>query len=183
MNKERAEVQVKTFIEAYGGGNQDGLSDILKRAFCKIYGESAYAGDEHALNTILAEVEGLHWLKDPAMRETNVLATEIRALQHELEDQDAAMAKMRERKDGAYLERNQLVAALSKIYPSGIAKTAIPGWSEDWHGCVYIDSPVGQLSWHYHESQAHLFAHLPPYTKPWDGHTTEEKYRRLASLA
>ena len=26
----------------------------------------------------------------------------------------------------------------------------------------------------------HLFEHLGPYTKPWDGHTTEEKYERLA---
>lgn len=88
-----------------------------------------------------------------------------------------------EQKDAAYLERNQVVAALAAAYPSGIAKTAIEGWDEAWHGCVYIDLPTGQASWHYHESQAHLFAHLPPYTKPWDGHTTEEKYARLAALS
>lgn len=85
--------------------------------------------------------------------------------------------------DAAYLERNQVVAALASAFPSGIARTAIPGWDEEWHGCVYIDLPTGQASWHYHESQAHLFAHLSPYTKPWDGHTTDEKYERLAALA
>jgi hypothetical protein len=92
------------------------------------------------------------------------------------------LAAMTERKDGAYLERNRVVAALAKCFPSGIARTAIEGWSEDWHGCVYIDLPTGQVSWHYHDSQAYLFECLPPYAKPWDGHDTEEKYRRVAAL-
>lgn len=91
-------------------------------------------------------------------------------------------SEMEQRKDAAYLERNQVVAALSKLFPAGVAKTAIEGWSEDWHGCVYIDLPTGQVSWHFHDSQAHLFAHLPLYEKPWDGHTTEEKYTRLTAL-
>lgn len=85
--------------------------------------------------------------------------------------------------DAAYLERNRLVALLAAIYPSGIARTAIEGWDPAWHGCVYIDLPTGQASWHYHDSQAHLFAHLPAYTKSWDGHTTEQKYERVAALA
>lgn len=92
------------------------------------------------------------------------------------------LAEMEARKDAAYLERNQVVAALASAFPSGITRTAIPGWSDDWHGCVYIDLPTGQASWHYHDSHAHLFAHLPLYTKPWDGHTTEQKYERLAAL-
>lgn len=91
-------------------------------------------------------------------------------------------AALRERKDGAYEERNRVVAALARIFPSGLARTNIEGWDEEWHGCVYIDSPVGQLSWHYHDSQAYLFEGLPPYEGQWDGHTTEEKYQRLAIL-
>lgn len=99
-----------------------------------------------------------------------------------------AMAEMEQRKDAAYLERNQVVAALAKIVLqnegcAGIARTAIEGWSEDWHGCVYIDLPTGQASWHYHDSYAHLFADLPLYSRTWDGHTTSEKYQRLALLA
>ncbi len=85
-------------------------------------------------------------------------------------------------KDGAYLERNKLVALLSTLYPSGIQRTAIEGWSEDWHGCVYMNLPNGQASWHYHDSQAYLFAHLPPFTGVWDGHTTELKYERIMEL-
>jgi len=85
----------------------------------------------------------------------------------------------RSQKDAAYEERNKVVAALAHLYPSGLLPT--PGWLE-WSGCVYIDLPTGQVSWHYHDSHAPMFAGLPPYTKEWDGHTTEEKYARLAAL-
>lgn len=96
---------------------------------------------------------------------------------------DSQLAELRKEKDGAYLERNQVVSALSKCFPAGRARTAIEGWSEDWHGCVYIALPTGQVSWHYHDSQAGLFSHLPFSEKAqWDGHDTAEKYYRLAAL-
>lgn len=85
-------------------------------------------------------------------------------------------------RDNAYTERNRLVALLARIYPSGIRKTAIDGWDRCWHNCVFVDTPAGQMSWHYHDQDADLFAGLPPYTKPWDGHTTPEKYQRLWRL-
>ncbi len=96
--------------------------------------------------------------------------------------QPTDLEAMRQQKDGAYFERNQVVAALAKCFPSGVAKTAIEGWSEDWHGCVYIDLPTGQVSWHFHDSQAYLFKDLPPYAGAWDGHDTAEKYRRVNAL-
>lgn len=91
-------------------------------------------------------------------------------------------AATRADRDNAYNERNRLVALLARIYPSGIRKTAIEGWDPCWHGCVFVDTPMGQMSWHYHERDADLFAGLPPYTKDWDGHSTPEKYERLAQL-
>lgn len=99
----------------------------------------------------------------------------------------AALAEMEARKDAAYLERNQVVAALAKAalllgWPVAITRTAIEGWSEDWHGCVYITLPTGQSSWHFHDSQAYLFDGLPRADVKWDGHTTEQKYERLAAL-
>jgi hypothetical protein len=78
--------------------------------------------------------------------------------------------------DYVYKERNILVALLATSYPSGLAKTAIDGWHEDWHNCVYIDFPWGQASWHFHKDEMYLFENLPLYDKEWDGHTTEEKY-------
>jgi hypothetical protein len=90
--------------------------------------------------------------------------------------------ELRADKDQAYLERNHLVAALARLYPSGIRATNIPDWSPDWHGCVYIDLPSGQISYHYHDSQAHLFVDLPLYTKEWDGHDKDVVHARLAAL-
>ena len=104
------------------------------------------------------------------------------AHKEEIEKLQQQVADMEKRKDAAYFERNQVVAALAKCFPSGIAKTAIDGWSEDWHGCVYIDLPTGQVSWHYHDSQAYLFNALPEYQGVWDGHSTDEKYARLNAL-
>ena len=95
----------------------------------------------------------------------------------------AALVAAHERMNtnNAYKERNQLVGLLSTLFPSGKAKTAIEGWDEAWHGCVYIDFPWGQASWHYHTDDEWMFSHLPPYTKEWDGHTTEAKYAAIAS--
>ena len=84
--------------------------------------------------------------------------------------------------DEVYRERNRLVAALAKIYPSGVALTDIPDWDPCWHHCVYIDLPTGQASWHFHDRDTDLFINLPPYDGEWDGHTTKEKYSRLAAL-
>jgi len=33
---------------------------------------------------------------------------------------------------------------------------------------VYIELPTGQVSWH-----------MPQHARPWDGHTTEQKYSRI----
>lgn len=92
--------------------------------------------------------------------------------------------RLRASKDGAYEERTRCAAmaarmALAMGLRAGIARTAIEGWDPAWHGCLYIDLPTGQVSWHYHESQAALFEGLPSYVEGWDGHDTPEKYRRV----
>lgn len=84
------------------------------------------------------------------------------------------------RKDQAYEERNRVVALLAHLLPAVRFKTNIPGWNHEWHGCVYITLPNGQqLSWHYHDSQAHLFNHVPIGHVDYDGHSTDEKYSRI----
>ena len=91
--------------------------------------------------------------------------------------------RLRAALDCVYNERNRLVALMARLFPSGLKKTAIPGWDEAWHGCVYIDLPTGQASWHFHDREAHLFDGLPPYSGEWDGHSTDEKYERIARAA
>lgn len=106
----------------------------------------------------------------------------IMEMKQTIADKEKRIEQLEAQCNGAYTERNRLVALIASLFPSGIKKTAIPGWDEAWHGCVYIDLPNGQASWHYHDSEAYLFAHLPPYQGKWDGHTTDEKYDRIARL-
>jgi hypothetical protein len=87
-------------------------------------------------------------------------------------------------KDGAYAERNKLVAFISKIYPASLERhdENDKTWENDWRWIVFIDSPCGQVSWHIHDSELPMFAHLPRGAgREWDGHTTEDKYARLSA--
>lgn len=139
-----------------------------------------FAALQHAL---VGDTGASAILRAASLRAERRAADEIiAALRARVAALEAERAGLASRKDGAYLERNQVVAALAKCFPSGVALTAIDGWSEDWHGCVYIDLPTGQVSWHFHDSQAYLFDGLPAYGGTWDGHDTPEKYRRVAAL-
>ena len=84
--------------------------------------------------------------------------------------------------DAAYHERNAVVAALIRTNGWRCWITAAddaPGW---W--LVYAETPAGQVSWHVSNDDVDLFSSWVPVTieTGWDGHTTEEKYRRLARL-
>jgi hypothetical protein len=94
---------------------------------------------------------------------------------------DDELEDMLARKDAAYEERNRVVAVLSAIWPSHLAHHPESDltWERDWLTIVCIHSPAGQLTWHIHDSQTFLFAHLPIGENHWDGHTTEQKYQRL----
>lgn len=86
--------------------------------------------------------------------------------------------------DGAYRERNRLVAALIRVggYP---AEVVMAPDTEGWW-IVYVETPAGQASWHISPDDMDLFRDWPvafgTRPSPWDGHDTEEKYRRVAAL-
>ena len=97
-------------------------------------------------------------------------------------EESAELARLTKRKDGAYDERMHLVAALARMFPSGIRDTDTPGWTPSWKGGVYIDLPTGQISYHYHTRHLDLFRDLPPYENAWDGHDKETVHARLYAL-
>ena len=141
-------------------------------------------GSDNALRDHEADFRFAHavlaaaWDKIPAGC-TPDNAMRLHAHINEAHAQIQAMARGR---DQAYVERNRLVRFVASLFPSGIRKTEIEGWDPEWHNCVFIDTPEGQMSWHYHDSDAEMFASLPPYLQPWDGHTTAQKYERLARI-
>lgn len=81
-----------------------------------------------------------------------------------------------------YRERAFLVAHLAACKPHHwIEDPAEPDWP-----VILIETEAGQMSWHISKDDLDLF---PPKNPPpagteptWDGHTTEEKYERLARL-
>lgn len=94
--------------------------------------------------------------------------------------------RLKKEKDGAYSERNKLVAALSKLFPASLERhpDEDKAWEDDWRWIVFVDLPTGQVSWHIHDSELSNFDHLERHRgRSWDGHSTEEKYERLERIA
>jgi hypothetical protein len=81
-----------------------------------------------------------------------------------------------------YRERAQLVALLAAVYPSHIGYTD-PN-EPDWAVAI-VETPAGQLSRHISRDDMDLFEHVLISTsedRPWDGHSTEQKYQRVRDL-
>lgn len=115
------------------------------------------------------------------------LVKEIKDFQEENQRLEQENAALRDGKNYAYYERNQLVAALTKIFPAWIERhpDADKTWDNDWRNIIFISLPTGQASWHIHDSEFDNFQHLPTSAQgvqSWDGHTNEEKYERLSHL-
>ena len=95
------------------------------------------------------------------------------------------LAAMRAQKDAVYTERNRLVALLAALFPSSLERhpEEDTAWDPEWRWICFIDLPSGQASWHLHDAELPLFAHVPRNQgRVWDGHTTEEKYRRVKGV-
>lgn len=106
-----------------------------------------------------------------------------------LVDEIVALTKQNDeltkQKDAAYAERNRLVAVLTKLFPAYLGKHPEEDkeWEDDWRNIVFLNIPSGQCTWHVHDSEMWMFKHLEfVETAKWDGHTTAEKYERLARL-
>jgi len=82
--------------------------------------------------------------------------------------------------DNAYRERNAVVAALIRVGGYRAWRMLAPD-AEGWW-IVYAETPMGQVSWHVAPVDIRLFDGVPVGSDPWDGHTTEEKYDRVARL-
>jgi hypothetical protein len=97
----------------------------------------------------------------------------------------AQLAAVTAERDKAYRERAHLVAYLAACHPSVI--TDAPDTDDAWK-IIYVETPAGQMSWHLSGDDLDLFLHVadtgdvPGGAPEWDGHSTEQKYERLAEL-
>jgi hypothetical protein len=138
------------------------------------------------------EYEGTRLVKgDVAMNVSKSISMDMEELENKID-------RLENVKNGAYRERNQLVALLAALaldkghssisWGAWLGKHVVKegeDWEKDWMNIVFIETPSGQLSWHIHDSELELFKGIPVATErspKWDGHTTEEKYRRIRDL-
>jgi len=81
----------------------------------------------------------------------------------------------------AYFDRNQAVMVLARLaqmlgYKVGLK---IDPNEPDWP-VLMIDLPTGQVGWHLPKDE--IVGQWPEYEGEWDGHSLEEKRKRLAEF-
>ena len=98
-------------------------------------------------------------------------------------DELRELPALRKAKNTAYRFRNLLAAALAAHYPAVVYETTDEGWQKEWATCLYIQLPTGQVSFHFHESERHLVAHVPmAEANPWDKSGLDEHVERIEGL-
>ena len=83
---------------------------------------------------------------------------------------------------GLYEERNKCIALSARMALKLGLNTGLmeaDPQEDGWKYVVVIDLPSGQVSWHVPDADLGFFDFLEPYRGTWDGHTTEEKYKRV----
>lgn len=82
-----------------------------------------------------------------------------------------------------YRERAQLLALIAAHYPAVLAYSDP---SEPELPVLTLTTPAGQATWHLNPDDLDLFAHVrlvsAEQAPAWDGHTSVQKYQRLAYL-
>lgn len=91
---------------------------------------------------------------------------------------------LKAQKDDAYAERDKCLVLMALMAQRlglkvGIGQHVGEDWDDDWRNILFIDLPTGQVSWHIHDSETLWFYFVGAYDGEWDGHTTDEKYRRV----
>lgn len=119
-----------------------------------------------------------HMIKEIIFLQNNLIA-----------DLSDNVLKLEAQKNGAYSERTKTLSGMcSMAIALGYCVYIMPHvgeeWDDDWRNIVVIEGPTGQMSWHIHDSEMELFKGMPHVSEnKWDGHDTEEKYRRVIGLS
>lgn len=82
---------------------------------------------------------------------------------------------------GIYRERAVLLALLTLHYPSHVTPATDPEPGFTHVVCIHVGG--AQHAWHIADEDFHLFVTLPRTENHWDGHTTEQKYASLETVA
>lgn len=111
--------------------------------------------------------------------------TEIVWLKNEIVWLKNEIAMLQSHLSGVYKEQFKLLAALANAavklrMPVLVSKTPEDEPTAEGWKSLYIKTPSGQMRWDFHDCQEGLFSHHVEADVKFDGHTTEQKYERLA---
>lgn len=85
--------------------------------------------------------------------------------------------------EALYSERAQCVLAFARAARATgcrIGFAVDPDAGPTWP-VLFVDLPTGQVSWHFTPADRSRADDVGEYSGAWDGHTTEQKYERLAA--
>lgn len=92
------------------------------------------------------------------------------------------LRRVEDQKDTAYRERNMCVLAIAHMaHDAGWGVAHRPDENEKGWNLLFIETPSGQISWHFSDRELAGFSPFSVRDTKWDGHSNEEKYRRLLS--
>lgn len=144
--------------------------------------ETIYAAYDTVAGSEAKSTEGKRRIVEPIYRaviRARVQTAQMNALRDQVDprsDEDIEEDAL----DNAYRERNAVVAALIRVGGYRAWRMLAPD-AEGWW-IVYAETPMGQVSWHVAPVDIRLFDGVPVGSDPWDGHSTAEKYDRVARL-
>lgn len=112
-------------------------------------------------------------MKTDLENELAVANQRIKDLEIELDLAQEVVDVYKHRVERAYTERSYASAALARMalrtgLDAGTGLDDTPGM-DGFSTILYVDTPAGQVSWHYKDDDLWLLDGLPRYEKPWDG--------------
>jgi hypothetical protein len=176
--------KVKALVEKYTEYVLVRRTDIQK--LVTAYEGMVASSDPVKTAVLQATVEGLELQLEMVTAQRALLEQYSEEASHALQQLYAEISSDEHLRGGTHMERNHLVVLVAHManllgWNAGVGVhegDAIEGFTE----VVRIDTPVGQLSWHIHDTQRGWLEQLPPYEGRWDGTTSEKKYALIRSL-
>lgn len=102
------------------------------------------------------------------------LEHQVDSLQSKIERLNDELKIQTDRTNTAYTQRAIAAVAFAHTVllqggSAGVGRDSREDQPDEWRVVLYVDTPVGQLSWHIAPSDQYMLEGLPQYSGTWDG--------------
>jgi hypothetical protein len=119
-------------------------------------------------------IQEIHRMRQYLLDYNSSITKQIDSIEANMLLLEAENSRLLMAKSIVYVERDSCIAFLAQL---ALAKQFRVGTAADH--TIVVDLPSGQVSWQFHESEAHLFADFPAYEEAVEELTIQETYRRV----